>query len=116
VTHFIGTATLVTLILSVPVFDAHTAASVAVPRNLAALLGLGTLGTVSQLLMTEAYRRGNATVVALAGLTQIIFAAVYDIAFFGHMPDLWKGVGVAMIASGIVLNLAQAQRPGKEPA
>ena len=116
VTHFSGVATLVTLAVSVPVLDAGTASALAVPRHAAALLGLGTAGTVSQLLMTAAYRRGSATLVALVGLTQIIFGAVYDIALFGHMPDGWKAVGVAMIALGIVLNLVQAHRPSAEPA
>ncbi len=116
VTHFSGVATLVTLAVSLPVFDAGTATALTVPRNAAALLGLGTAGTVSQLLMTAAYRRGNATLVALVGLTQIVFAAMYDIVLFGHMPDVWKAVGVAMIAVGIVLNVVQARRPNPEPA
>ena len=116
VAHFSGVATLVTLAVSVPVLDAGTASALAVPRHAAALLALGTAGTVSQLLMTAAYRRGSATLVALVGLTQIVFGAVYDIALFGHMPDGWKAVGVAMIALGIVLNLVQAHRPSAEPA
>ncbi len=115
VAHFTGVATLVTLVLSIPVFDAGTVAALAVPRNLAALLFLGALGTVSQLLMTAAYRRGNATLVALAGLTQIVFGAVYDIVLFDHAPDRWKAIGVAMIALGIVLNVAQSRRPNREP-
>ncbi len=116
VAHFTGTATLVTLALSVPVFNAGTFAALAVPRNAAALLAIGTAGTVSQLLMTAAYRRGNATLVALAGLTQIIFGAVYDIALFGHTPDAWKALGMGMIALGIALNVLQGRRPNAESA
>jgi drug/metabolite transporter (DMT)-like permease len=116
VAHFSGVATLVTLAVSLPVFDAGTASALIVPRNAAALLALGAAGTVSQLLMTAAYRRGNATLVALVGLTQIVFAAIYDIVLFGHTPDGWKAVGVALIALGIVLNVVQGHRPNPEPA
>lgn len=116
VAHFTGVATLVTLAASVPVFNAGTAAALAVPRNAATLLAIGSAGTVSQLLMTAAYRRGNATLVALVGLTQIIFGAVYDVVLFGHMPDVWKVVGIALIALGIVLNVVHGRRPNAEPA
>ncbi len=115
VAHFSGVATLVTLVVSLPVLDAVTAAALVVPRNAAALLALGVAGTVSQLLMTAAYRRGNATLVALVGLTQIIFGAAYDILLFGHMPDIWKAFGVVLIALGIVLNVMHGRRPNPEP-
>jgi drug/metabolite transporter (DMT)-like permease len=116
VAHFSAVASLVTLAVSLPVFDAGTAAALVVPRNLGALLALGAAGTASQLLMTAAYRRGNATLVALVGLTQIVFAAIYDIVLFGHTPDAWKALGVALIALGIVLNVVQGHRPNPEPA
>ncbi len=50
------------------------------------------------------------------GRTQIVFGAVYDIVLFGHMPDVWKAVGIAMIALGIVLNVMQGRRPNSELA
>lgn len=69
------------------------------------LLPMGLAGAFGQILMTSAYTRGNTTLVALVGISQIGFAALYDLWIWGHPFDRWKIVGVFMIAVAITLSV-----------
>lgn len=66
---------------------------------------MGAAGTLAQVLMTSAYGRGNTTVVALVGISQIAFAAIYDVLVWGHAFDLWEAVGVIIIAVSIASSI-----------
>ena len=69
------------------------------------LLPMGLAGTFAQIFMTAAYRRGTPTMIALVGISQIAFAALYDLALWGYRFDLWKWAGIAMIATAISLSI-----------
>lgn len=64
------------------------------------LLGVGLLGTMSQIMMTVAFRRGKPSRVAVVALTQIIFTFVYDRLFWGDRPfNVWSVVGMILVAA-----------------
>ena len=74
------------------------------------LIPAGILGTAAQLLMTSAYGRGNTLMITLVSLSNIAFAAVYDVIFWDRTFDLWHGVGALMIAAAIVLSVTRTAR------
>ncbi len=69
------------------------------------LLPMGLAGAFAQILMTSAYARGSTTLVALVGISQIGFAAMYDFFIWGYPFDWWKVAGVTMIAVAIVMSV-----------
>ena len=78
------------------------------------MLPMGLVGTVAQFLLTSAYGRGTTTMVALVGLSQIAFAAVYDYFVWGHTLDGWKVAGIAIIAVAITLSVTTRTAPRPE--
>ncbi len=78
------------------------------------LLPMGIAGTLGQILITFAYGRGNPTMVALTGISQIAFAALYDLAVWGYAFDKWKIIGIFMIAAAIALSIMANAKPPRE--
>ena len=61
------------------------------------LLGVGLSATIGQLLLTKAFTTGNAARVSVAALSQIGFAMIFDIVFWGRQIT-WPGVaGMALV-------------------
>jgi drug/metabolite transporter (DMT)-like permease len=76
--------------------------------QLVQLAGLGLFATVGQLLMTMAYSREKAPVVAAAGYISVAFAVLYGFTFWGEVPDTQDIVGGALIVmSGAALALSR---------
>lgn len=61
------------------------------------LVGVGAMATSGQLLLTAAYRHGEAGRLAVIGSTAAVFGAVWDLAFFGHVPGLLTVVGAGLL-------------------
>lgn len=56
------------------------------------LLTVGATGTVGQLCLTKAYAKGLPALVAIAGMTQVVFALIVDFALGrGVLADVWMG-------------------------
>lgn len=69
-------------------------------RNLLLMLtGVGVMGTLGQLGMTRAFALGHPSKVAVVGLTQIVFACLFDVI-------IWKQHFDALTISGILLVIA----------
>lgn len=95
--YSIGTAVLAT-IGAVPNWVTPTA------FQFAALLAAGLLSGVAQLLMTEGYRGGEATLVAPFEYGAIVYATVLGILFWAEWPDAWSLVGIAiLIGAGLYI-------------
>lgn len=77
------------------------------------LVPMGLLGTIGQVLLTMAYGKGAPAMVALIGISQIAFAAFYDLAIWGNQFDFWKWIGVAMIATAIAMSVVANARAGR---
>ena len=67
----------------------------------------------AQALFIQALRAADASYVVPFFYTTLVFAAVYDMALFGDRPDLWSGLGIAIILAGAML-LAWRERRLRE--
>ena len=74
------------------------------PAHWVPLLVLGVSGAGGQLLLTAAFRRASAAIVAPLDYTHMIWAVVYGFAIWGYLPGwrVWIGAAV-IILSGIFI-------------
>lgn len=69
---------------------------------LAALVGVGAVSAVAQLLMTEGYRSGEATMLAPFEYGAILYTVLLGFLIWGEAPGAWEFAGIAvLIASGL---------------
>lgn len=74
------------------------------PWQLAALLGVGVVTAMAQLLMTEGYRSGDASAVAPFEYGAIIYTTLLGILIWGEYPGVWNFAGIAIIvAAGLYI-------------
>lgn len=101
VVHFSGVATFVCV--SYTILTASTMpldhSRLAEPMTLALLFGVAAFATIGQIMMTKAFSFGPPQKLAIIGLTQVVFALLFDLLLWNHSPDL-------MTLSGIVLVVA----------
>ncbi|MGO1070231.1 DMT family transporter [Lysobacter sp. CA199] len=68
------------------------------------ILSLGVFGTVGQYAITEAFRLGEASLIAPLEYTALIWGVILDLSLWGVLPDSITWVGAAIIvASGLYL-------------
>jgi drug/metabolite transporter (DMT)-like permease len=68
------------------------------------LAGIAIFGTISQLALTEAFRKADATLVLPADFTKVIWASLIGYFFFNQVPEIWVGVGAVVIFSAVFYN------------
>lgn len=69
---------------------------------LLALLGIGAVSAVAQLLMTEGYRSGEATMLAPFEYGAILYTVVMGALIWGEVPGTWEFAGIGiLVASGL---------------
>jgi len=87
------------------------------PAQWAALAGIGLAMAAAQLCYVNAMRRADASFVVPFGYATLIWAAIYDAAVFGVIPDAVSWIGGAVIlAGGVLLAWRDAGRSGGAPA
>jgi drug/metabolite transporter (DMT)-like permease len=99
VVHFSGVSTVFTvsfLLLSSGAVDYSTLADA---RTLALLAGVGLMGTLGQLAMTRAFALGSAPRVSVVGLTQIVFAALFDVTIWRRPFDALTVLGILLVVA-----------------
>ena len=65
---------------------------------------VGVCGTLAQVALTEAFRRGEASLIAPLEYTALLWVALLDVALWGVLPDAPTWIGAAIImASGLYL-------------
>ncbi|GAB4268776.1 MAG: DMT family transporter [Pararhodobacter sp.] len=69
----------------------------------ALLVGIGCLMVTAQILLLTANRLADASFVAPFWYLTLVWAAVYDIAVFGHWPDAVSVSGAAVVVAGGLL-------------
>lgn len=75
---------------------------------LACLVGSGLLGGLGQILLTSAYRFGDASIVAPFEYASMLFAIAIGYAVFGEVPTLVMLLGASIvIASGVLIILRE---------
>ena len=83
-------------LMSIPVWVAPSL------DQLLVLAAIGLIAGLAQVLMTEGYRSGEATLLAPFEYSAIVFATVLGVVFWAEVPDFWDVVGIAIIvASGL---------------
>ncbi|MFS4491822.1 DMT family transporter [Maribacter sp. 2308TA10-17] len=73
--------------------------------DLLLLLSLGIFGYFGQLFMTKAFQMGETNVIAPIKYVEVVFAIIVGVGFLGETYTIWSFVGMAMIISGLLLNL-----------
>ncbi len=97
VTHFSGTATIITLIT---LFSVRGEVDLSVFSNMNImfmLLGVGVFGTIGQLAMTKAFSIGEAPSVASAGFIRVGFSAGYDLLIWQYIFSPLTIIGMFLI-------------------
>lgn len=99
VVHFAVVSTVVALAFFLATGADFGGGSLGDWRLAATLVGVGLAGTLGQLGMTRAFALGHPSKVAVVGLTQIVFACLFDLVF-------WKQRFDALTVAGILLVVA----------
>lgn len=87
--------------------------------QLAVAAGIGLAGTIGHLLTTKAFGLAETTALMPFDFARLIFAAIVGYVFFSQVPDVWAGIGAAIIAiAGIYVahREARAERARKAAA
>ncbi|WP_432448254.1 DMT family transporter [Aliiroseovarius marinus] len=72
---------------------------------------VGVMSVFAQMMIIAAYRAAPAAVVAPTQYSQILWAAAFGALFFGELPDMWVGVGAAVIIASGVFIVWRESRP-----
>jgi drug/metabolite transporter (DMT)-like permease len=70
------------------------------------LAGVGVFTQLGQVYLTLGLTRESAGRATALSYTQVVFAAVWGVVFFGEIPDGWTLAGAALIMVGALVNLA----------
>jgi drug/metabolite transporter (DMT)-like permease len=99
VTHFAGVSTVVALLFFLST-GADVGPWIAGDKILLVMLtGVGVTGTIGQLGMTRAFALGHPSKVAVVGLTQIVFACLFDVLLWHHHFDLLTICGILLVTA-----------------
>jgi drug/metabolite transporter (DMT)-like permease len=81
------------------------------------ILGVGATGALAQYAITEAFSRGEASIIAPFEYTALAWGVALDIALWGVLPDsiTWLGAGI-IVASGLYLIRRERVVEGAEVA
>ncbi len=110
VTHHMGIATIATFCVSFFLVDRIVLVDDLAPMAWLILIPIGLLGTLAQLMMTSSFGRGNTLMVTIISLSNIGFAALYDVVFWDRTFDRWHALGAFMITTAIVLSVTRSSR------
>ena len=68
------------------------------------IAGVGVSGSLAQVALTEAFRRGEASLIAPLEYTALVWGVILDVALWSVLPDgvTWIGAGI-IVASGMYL-------------
>jgi drug/metabolite transporter (DMT)-like permease len=68
------------------------------------LVGIGVVSAAAQVMMTESYRRGEATLLAPFEYSAIVWTTLAGALVWGELPDGWDLAGIAvLVASGLYI-------------
>ncbi|MBK1659242.1 DMT family transporter [Paracraurococcus ruber] len=91
-------ATLLSALAAIPVWVPPT------PGQWALLAGIGLVSAVAQLMMTDAYRRGEATLLAPFEYSAILWTTALGVLVWAELPDGWDLAGMAvLVGSGLYI-------------
>jgi len=77
------------------------------------LLGLGVFGYFGQINMTKALQAASTTQVAPLKYLEVIFTVLFGVFVFSEIYTFWSLLGIALIITGLVLNVLYKKRKYK---
>lgn len=83
------------------------------PGTWVLLVLIGAAASSGQYLAVRAYREGEATLVTPFDYSQIIWATLIGFVVFAEVPDVWTGVGAAVIIGSALYILHREARLGR---
>ena len=96
VSWFAIATTVFSLVLTIPVWVMPS------PVVLLALIGVGAISAAAQLVMTEGYRSGEATMLAPFEYGAIIYTVLMGWLIWAEIPGLWEFIGMGfLVLSGL---------------
>jgi drug/metabolite transporter (DMT)-like permease len=91
-------ATLVSAIAALPAWVPPS------PAQWGLLAGTGLVSAAAQVMMTEGYRRGEATLLAPFEYSAILWTTLMGVVIWDELPDGWDFAGIAvLVASGLYI-------------
>jgi drug/metabolite transporter (DMT)-like permease len=97
VTHFAGVSTIVSLAFFLLTGAKISYGNLDDTALIAMLVGVGLTGTIGQLGMTRAFALGHPSKVAVVGLTQIVFACLFDLIIWKQRFDFLTLCGLLLV-------------------
>lgn len=97
VTHFSGTATIVTVLVFLSVRSEIDLSALQNTNVILMLLGVGIFGTIGQLAMTKAFSVGEVPSVASASFLKVGFSAGYDLLIWNYLFNAPTIIGMSLI-------------------
>jgi drug/metabolite transporter (DMT)-like permease len=79
----------------------------------ALLVVIAALGTLTHLLMTQAFREGDLTAVEPLYFTRLIWASLIGYVLFAEIPVIWTWTGAAVIIASTTLLVRSETRPAR---
>ena len=80
------------------------------------LLALGLFTQLGQYFMTKSYQVAEISKVAIVNYTEVIFALLIGLVFFGEHFNLLTCAGMVLVGAGVVLNMLTRKRTPLPPA
>jgi len=84
-------------------------------RGIALLVGVGTFGTVGQMAMTTAFRRGRTLLAANLSYTTVVFGSLLGAGLWGEALPRSSWAGVALIVGGGMAMTALSRNAPADP-
>lgn len=82
-------------------------------EQLPILVGLGLLGTLGHLTMTQALRLADTSVVMPVDFSKLLWASLFGYFLFGEVPDIFTWIGGTMIFAGATYLALRERREAK---
>jgi len=86
------------------------------PGQFAVLVLIAICGSGAQLLLSQAFREADATVVLPADFTKLVFAGIAGWVLFAETPEIWIWIGGTVVFSGVLLNAVLDRRDRQRAA
>lgn len=84
--------------------------------NMLLLLGTATCGPLAMLFWINAIRRADASLIAPISYVRLIFATAFGLVLFNELPDLWLGLGAALIVGSTLYITRREARLARQRA
>jgi drug/metabolite transporter (DMT)-like permease len=75
------------------------------------LIGIGVLGSIAQLCLSQSFREADATLVLPIDFTKVVWASIIGYLAFAQVPEFWIFIGAPIVFSAVFYN-AWVERRG----